>query len=119
MKKLTKRVQACGLWFDVPVNIKYVAFSHTGDVYCYLSKPPKPIADWKRSMFHPCGSVSLEGADWRECCWYVGDQIDGEDAERREWMARGVINWMDQYVCPGGIPARVFADKIRAGEVDL
>ncbi|GAA0517599.1 hypothetical protein GCM10009414_29020 [Tatumella terrea] len=123
MKKLTKRVQAGGLWFDVPVNINYVAFSHSGDVYCYLRKPPKPVASWKRSMFQPCGMVSLEGADWRECCWYVGDQLDGEDTERREWMARGVelaINKLkglgDKSYSPYELEC--LSNSIRAGEVE-
>ncbi|QHJ83850.1 MAG: hypothetical protein [Bacteriophage sp.] len=131
MKKLTKRVQAGGLWFDVPVNINYVAFSHSGDVYCYLRKPPKPVASWKRSMFQPCGMVSLEGADWRECCWYVGDQVDGEVAERREWMARGAeavvsrlengVVGADKYegVCSSIKIGRVTIKEIRSGEVDL
>ena len=123
MKKLTKRVQAGGLWFDVPVNINYVAVSHTGDVYCYQRKPIQPVYNWNRSMYHPCGSVSLEGADWRECCWYVGDQVGGEDAERREWMARGVelaINKLkglgDKSYSPYELEC--LSNSIRAGEVE-
>ena len=130
MKKLTKRVKAGELWFDVPVNVNYVAFSHTGDVYGYLREPPKSIVDWKQSVFQPFGMVSLEGADWRECCWYVGDQVDGEAVERREWMARGVeksielisgSSW-DESDGDGIVAAtdamEIIAAKIRAGEID-
>lgn len=42
--------------------------------------------------------------------------MDSEAAERREWMARGV-EFMDKYVCTNGLPSKVFADKIRSGEV--
>lgn len=125
MKKLTKRVQAGGLWFDVPANINYVAFSHTGDVYCYLREPPKPVTDWKKSMFQPCGLVSLDGADWRECCWYVGDQAGGEAVERREWMARGcemaITNAFDTVPSTRlQMTSRLcaYAAKIRSGEIE-
>ena len=134
MKKLTKRVQAGGLWFDVPSNSEYICFEFDGRVVSSESSI-KPVAGggWMYGNSHRCqvGFVDLEGADWRECCWYVGDQVDGEAVERREWMARcaetvvsrlenGVIG-ADKYegVCASIKIGRVTIKEIRAGEVDL
>ncbi|WP_025902353.1 hypothetical protein [Tatumella sp. UCD-D_suzukii] len=97
MKKLTKRVQADGLWFDVPADTASVMVNAFGQVLAIsigvvLSKGEHNwvIKHGIDDFVCPVGVVDLGGADWRECCWYVGDQFDGEDAERREWMARGV-----------------------------
>lgn len=82
MKKLTKRVQAGGLWFDVPLNVNYLAFNENGDGI--ISQSKLVIAKRDRKWFSEDGeyyltryTVDLEGADWRECCWYVGDQVYG------------------------------------------
>lgn len=95
MRKLTKRVQAGGLWFDVPVNTNYVSIEDTGAVCVSVTKPMIYLypqdKGWTSNSLYPARiMVDLEGADWRECCWYVGDQVDGEVVERREWMVRGV-----------------------------
>ena len=138
MKKLTKRVQAGGLWFDVPADTATVMVNAFGQVLAIsigvvLSKGEHNwVIEYGIDDFVcPVGSVDLEGADWRECCWYVGDQVDGEVAERREWMARGaetVVSRLengfvgvDKYegVCASIKIGRVTIKEIRSGEVDL
>lgn len=104
MKKLTKRVQAGGLWFDVPVFTSNVVANGDGSVWAIniiaACKLIRESDDWRFPIAeggeYACvGSVSLEGADWRECCWFVGDQVDGEAVERREWMARSFSEGYD------------------------
>lgn len=97
MKKLTKRVQADGLWFDVPADTASVMVNAFGQVLAIsigvvLSKGEHNwvIEHGIDDFVCLVGSVDLEGTDWRECCWFVGDQVGGELAECREWMARGV-----------------------------
>ena len=125
MKKLTKRVLAGGLWFDVPFDTQYVAMDETAGVFAYSEKPVAKgwFCDVESSSATEVCRVDLEGADWRECCWYVGDQVDGEAAERREWMARGVDtfgeyhNFSDKQLAQ--FAAKEFAKKIRAGEAGV
>lgn len=85
MKKLTKRVQADGLWFDVPADTASVMVNAFGQVLAIsigvvLSKGEHNwvIKHGIDDFVCPVGVVDLGGADWRECCWYVGDQFDGE-----------------------------------------
>ena len=129
MKKLTKRVQAGGLWFDVPTCCRIITFDQDGAV-SFISGNAEPVASdtfgkWvnTKSCLHWLnrGRVDLEGADWRECCWFVGDQVDGEDVEHREWMAEGIAAWIDsrQGRWNGTTKeAEYFAGKIRAGEIE-
>ncbi len=75
--------------------------------------------------------ADIDGADWRECCWYVGDQVDGENVERLKWMSRGAetvvsrlengVVGADKYegVCASIKIGRVTIREIRSGEVDL
>ena len=136
MKKLTKRVQAGGLWFDVPCNTQYLAIHSSGMVDAYTDKPyiaTESSQGWCQRVAMIAGrvvQVDLGGADWRECCWYVGDQVDGEAAERREWMARGVDGFERYCVhlsdCSGdkrwigaARNAALYANTIRSGEVDV
>ena len=121
MKKLTKRVQAGGLWFDVPLNTMYVAFDIVGFVMTFTEEPIPSSLTWKNEDL-VIARIDLEGVVWRECCWYVGDQVDGESAERREWMARGVEltgiylrEWFSHEV---ESRSEDYANKIRSGEVD-
>ena len=136
MKKLTKRVQAGGLWFDVPVDTTHVAVQPSGHIFAFNGNAPTICCSgdcWVSldgdSFLLP--RVDLEGEDWRECCWYVRDQTDGEAVERREWMARGVEksielisahSW-DESEGDGIVAAtdamEIIAAKIRAREVDL
>ena len=120
MKKLTKRVQAGGLWFDVDKDSTHIAIDRSGEVFSYKDEIGISLghSGWMGRGAESIGEVSFDDEDWRDCCWYVGDQTDSEAVERREWMARGVDLFMDQFVCRGGLPARVFATKIRAGEVE-
>lgn len=131
MKKLTKRVQAGGLWFDVPSDAKWLTVGESGIVHAFdVSEKPfisKCLGRWhseNQRFRYECmiEIVDLDGEDWRECCWFVGDQVDGKDAERREWMTRGISSWIDsrQGRWNGTTKeAEHFSDRIRAGEVDL
>lgn len=146
MKKLTKRVNAGGLWFDVHQGTEYLAFDRDGEVFGYDNKPEhSPDGTWEGSYPDAYGYVDLEGADWRECYWYVGEQTYSEESERREWMARGVesiekiasehcdtdcimdrhgISYEDAELRANGAQElageiAAYAAKIRSGEVDL
>ena len=90
MKKLTKRVLAGGLWFDVNEDIKFITFDEDGEVSTHISQPKSGEGCWLDRWENLEIAVDLEGADWRECRWYIGDQVDGEAVERRDLMARGV-----------------------------
>lgn len=127
MRKLTKRVQAGGLWFDVNKNAKSVTFDANGDVCCWQGDvyiAPNG-AGWSGCGCDPVGRVDLEGADWRECGFYVGDQVDGEAVERREWMARGADSVVEALSSSGAFTfgecvevTANHAEKIRDGEVE-
>lgn len=128
MKKLTKRVKVEDLYIDVPVNSEWVVASPDTGVLISSEQSVSPIPGENNWLFaNPFRvnllQVDLSGKNWRECCWYVGDQVDGEGAERREWMARGVDsfgeyhNFSDKQFAQNA--AKKFADKIRSGEIDL
>ena len=133
MKKLTKRVKAGGMLLDVPLNATHVSADSFGMIKAHTAKPINVgMESWLCAGFDDFVCyIDLEGADWRECCWYVGDQVDGESVERREWMARGVgvvasatetldtgdalLNKVSSIIYQ--ICVKV-SDKIRAGEVE-
>ena len=122
MKKLTKRVQAGGLWFDVEEGINFITFDDDGEVSTHQDEPKSGDGYWLSRWANLEIQVDLEGADWRKCCWYVGDQEDGEAVERREWMALGVEKSMhgvrltnDPYVKDSLID---LLNSIRSGEVE-
>lgn len=136
MKKLTKRVQAGGLWFDVKLGTKYLCVCDVGVLWQSEEKPLIYIYshsnDWNSKSMSSTGyHLDLDGKNWRECCWYVGDQVDGDAAERREWMARGAktvvsrlengVVGADKYegVCFSINIGKHALRDIRAGEVDL
>lgn len=124
MRKLTKRVQAGGFWFDVPASAQWLCVDSDGELKVSYYEQDKPFgsdSDYWIGASSICVHVDLEGADWRECCWYVGDQTEGESVERREWMARGaemagihLRNWFNHEV---ESHSEEFAEKIRSGEV--
>lgn len=85
MKKLTKRVEAGGLWFDVPARTSSIVATAFGELFAISTGVilRQGACDWViryGSEDFACliGAIDLEGKDWRECCWYVGDQVDGE-----------------------------------------
>lgn len=128
MKKLTKCVKAGGLWFDVPLNTTHVSADSFGMIKAHTAKPINTgMESWLCPGFDDFVCYfDLEGADWHECCWYVGDQVDGEDAKSREWMARGVDDAVDSLSRSGAftfgdclVVVATHAAKIRAGEVEL
>ncbi|QHJ84146.1 MAG: hypothetical protein [Bacteriophage sp.] len=144
MKKLTKRVQAGGLWFDAPFDAEFIFILPNGEV---CSSPDKPIPmervdstlnGWLSLSTDLIGLVDLRGdgtmrADWRECCWYVGDQVSGEESERREWMAQGAIMSSEQLadtakslsprsselIKSAARACFILASRIRSGAIDL
>ena len=117
MKKLTKRVQAGGLWFDVPLWVTHIHVSPGGNlvfsdnVLQYAEKGKLWFSD-SAEYYQSDVLIDLEGIDWRECCWYVGDQEDGEAVERREGIARGVELSIDKV-------QSMFDDSYINGELKL
>lgn len=138
MKKLTKRVKAGGLWFDVPMFTSHIVINGNGYVWAInivaASDLNRDSNDWRFPIteggeYTHIGNVDLEGADWRECCWYVGDQADGESVERRDWMARGLDYGVTLVNRNGDSKTALVVDlfasamkhiaaKIRAGEIE-
>lgn len=129
MKKLTKRVQAGGLWFDVNENTKSVTIDSDGHACCWQGDVfiAPGGSGWSGCGCDPIGRVDLEGADWRECCWYVGDQEDGEAVERREWVnellgkfkeiENNRFNQEDEYYLGHQTGWNECLQSIRAGEI--
>lgn len=127
MKKLTKRVQAGGLWFDAPVWADHVQVGRDG--YVYYSNG-RLLRATNAGVWYSLdleyvrdGNVDLEGSDWRECCWYIGDQEDGELIERRRWVARGIESAMDvihSLYNDSYLVGRLekLASQVRSGEID-
>ena len=130
MKKLTKRVQAGGLWFDVEEGINFITFDADGEVSTHQNEPKANDGYWLSRWANLEIQVDLEGTDWRECCWYVGDQTDGESVERREWVARGAEKVLSRLergtvsagnyegVCLSIKIGKSVLKEIRAGEVE-
>ena len=81
MKKLTKRVKVGGMLLDVPLNATHVSADSFGMIKAHTAKPINVgMESWLCAGFDDFVCyIDLEGADWRECCWYVGDQVDGGD----------------------------------------
>ena len=87
MKKLTKRVQIFDLFIDVPKNTFHVVADSDGQLRAVSSEVTviRGIDGWRYSV-NDGGEVTcvcrvdLEGLNWWECCWFVGDQVDGEVA---------------------------------------
>lgn len=90
MKKLTKRVQAGGLWFDVPPGSEYLSLDSFGTVKSHTQKPSNVgMESWlSPGVDDFVCYADIDDADWRECCWYVGDQADSKPKEQPvAWMA--------------------------------
>ena len=101
MKKLTKRAPAGGLWFDVRPETTHIAADADGEIneFVVMPEPNASSGAWIRSSGYrlPLCIVDLDGKDWRECCWYVGDQKLVEDSRPFAWH----YDWASYVTCEG------------------
>lgn len=110
MKKLTKRVQISDLFIDVPKNTFHVVADSDGQLRAVNSKVTviRGIDGWQYSV-NDGGEVScvcrvdLEGLNWWECCWFVGNQGDAEVIERRLLQAEGAAAVVNRVMAWDGI----------------